>query len=217
MLYDNPYGSVNQSVLKFQSNGLPAVVQLAPCYRDSQGRFESTTDNTKYGYEVGNDHNCLGLEIVFPGQPGYVAPVGTAEDVIGEFYIISSDYWGSYENTATTLVISASDDNEKGNVMITEFQGVSATTNDTFNPLYGTYENGVLSFGITQEKDGMFVDGNGSTHRFRNYFDKDLEFTVPRKGVLTIGYFKSYIGNRWDKDENGSFDQLWIQYDAFAQ
>ena len=211
VVFDNPYSSSNQTVIKMQPNGLPAVVQLAPCYRDAADRTVETADD--YAYEFGNDHALFGVEIVFPGAEGYDATLsGTVEDVVGTYYVISSVYsgWGS---PAGEMVIAESDDAAKGNVMLSVFDGHEASIAKT----YGTYSAGVLNFGKTRNAEGLYLDGNGATHRFAAYDEtKDLSLTVARKGVLTVGYNQFYLGNQWTLDGSG-FDSLWTQYDAFRQ
>lgn len=205
-LWDNPYGSSCQGVLKFQSNGLPEVVQLAVCYRDLEGIFVTEYN---YAYEIGNDRSTLGVEIVFPGCEGYPAPDGSVEDVIGTYYVMTDIYWGQ---PAGEMVIEASDNLEKGNVMITTFDAHKCSV----SPLYGTYSGGVLNFGKTRESAGLYLDGNEAEHRFANYYeDNNLELDVIRKGVLLKKGV--YYGNMYTLGTDSGFDSLWTSYNAFAQ
>lgn len=61
------YGYNYSSVLSWQDNGLPSVVQIGPCYRGSG--FDGSTEG--YAYEIGRDHEQFAIEIVFPGCEPY--------------------------------------------------------------------------------------------------------------------------------------------------
>ena len=68
---DNDYSKV----LETQESGLPAVVELAACYRG-----DSFLPNYDYGYEIGRDHEMLAIEIIFPGCNAYYSMTITPYD-----------------------------------------------------------------------------------------------------------------------------------------
>lgn len=69
------YGYNYSSVLLWQDNGLPSVVQIGPCYRGAG--FDGTTEG--YKYEIGRDHEQLAVEIVFPGCETYQTQLYTVK------------------------------------------------------------------------------------------------------------------------------------------
>ena len=59
------------NVISTQPNGLPLEVQIGPCYRDSEGTFDTYTDwsdPVKYYYEIGRDQQAYApnIDIIFP-------------------------------------------------------------------------------------------------------------------------------------------------------
>ncbi len=82
-------------VLSTQANGLPAVVEIGPCYRKEP--FES------YDYEIGRNWEELAIEIIFPGCTPYMHV--TAEPyqspVIKQFHLPVAKL--TFENTTGDL------------------------------------------------------------------------------------------------------------------
>lgn len=64
-IWNGYYTNEYSKVLVTQDNGLPAVVELGPCYRKEPW--------TSYDYEIGRDHEDLAIEIIFPGCAPYIS------------------------------------------------------------------------------------------------------------------------------------------------
>ena len=78
VVWNGAYGYDYSNVVSTQANGLPAAVQIGPCYRDSEGRFSSLSINDgKYDYEVGKDHSAHVIDIIFPQQAENWESLGT--------------------------------------------------------------------------------------------------------------------------------------------
>lgn len=81
------YGYNYSSVLKYQEGGLPANVQIGPCYRGAE--FDTAAD--PYAYEVGKDHEKLVIEIVFPGCEPYQQEFEPGQIVLTTDMVTASD------------------------------------------------------------------------------------------------------------------------------
>lgn len=204
------YGYNYSDVLRWQDNQLPANIEIGPCYR---GDEFSASGEADYSYEIGKDHNPLLIEIVFPGCEPYQAGAltGDLSDVIGSYSVSYTDYW---ENTGTTsITIAASDVADKGNIMITEFDGY--TRGDGCSYIYGTYENGSMTFAGTKNADPFYIDANGASHTLASYDTDDVVFEVLEPGSFQSSIF--IVGNRWALGDNNGFDTFWTVYKATRQ
>ena len=210
-IFSNPYQGIYARVLNYQASGLPANVQLCPCYRDAADRAMNTTED--YNYEIGNDHTNFAVEIVFPGASPYAALSGNTDDVIGTYSVRTVDYWNN--PGTSTLTLAASNNTSKGNIMITEFDGHAVDSGNSCDYIYGTYAGGKITFPDPTATAPFYIDGNGANHVFANYEGGDLVLNVTRAGVLQNAVW--IIGNRWQTAENNGFDSFWTIYDAFRQ
>lgn len=133
----------------------------------------------------------------------------SVSDVIGTYSVSAVDYWDN--KSTTSFVIAASDDSSKGNVMLTQILG-----HDT--AIYGTYQNGVISFNEDQE---WYVDGNGATHRLINNYNGtttstwSLKLSASFDLDLVLG--TSYLVNEWFSGENKSYDAIYKVFDSKKQ
>lgn len=203
------YGYNYSDVLRWQDNGLPANIEIGPCYRGE----EFSTASNPYDYEIGRDHQELAIEIVFPGCEPY-APVvltGDVSDVVGSYTVEAYDYWISSDVT-TSITIAASDNSSLGNIMITEFGGHEMGDPSSCAYTYGTYSSGSMVFPDPKNVTPFYIDGNGAGHVLANYFDEDLTFTVKEPGLFVSGV--SYFGNHWATATGGGFDTLYTSYKA---
>ena len=207
------YGYKFSKVLKTQTGGLPACIEIGPCYRGE----EFSTAANPYDYEIGRDNDPANygyergtIEIVFPGCEPYSRPplAGTIDDVVGTYTVAFEDYW---ENTGTTsITIAASDDSSKGNIMITEFAGHGLGDPSTCAYTYGTYASAVMTFAATKTVTPLYIDGNGAGHVLASYSTDDVVFTVDEPGVWIVG-------NRWETTSGNGFDTYWTKYEATRQ
>lgn len=71
VVWNGAYNYNYSNVISTQTNGLPLEVQIGPCYRDSEGIFDTYTDwsdPVKYYYEIGRDQQAYApnIDIIFP-------------------------------------------------------------------------------------------------------------------------------------------------------
>lgn len=212
------YGYKFSKVLKTQTGGLPACIEIGPCYRGE----EFSTAANPYDYEIGRDNDPANygyergtIEIVFPGCEPYSRPplAGTIDDVVGTYTVAFEDYWNS--TGTTSITIAASDDSSKGNIMITEFAGHGLGDPSTCAYTYGTYASAVMTFAATKTVTPLYIDGNGAGHVLASYDTDDVVFTVDEPGVFHSSVW--IVGNRWETSSGNGFDTFWTKYEATRQ
>ena len=211
------YGYNYSDVLNWQQEGvLPANVEIGPCYRGDA--FETAGEgDDKYNYEIGKDHEEMAILIVFPGcEPfQYAALSGSITDVVGTYSVETVDYWNN--SSTTTITIAASDNSEKGNIMITEFAGHSVGDASECAYTYGNYADGTMTFAATKTVAPFYIDGNGAKHVLANYNGDDVKFTAVHPGQFILHSDMWIIGNRWETTESSGFDTFWTSYKAKRQ
>ena len=206
--YDYNYSDV----LNWQQEGvLPANIEIGPCYRGDAFETEG------YDYEIGKDHEEMVILIVFPGCEPFHYPElsGEISDVVGAYAVETVDYWNN--KSTTTITIAASDNSEKGNIMITEFAGHTVGDATTCAYTYGNYADGTMTFASTKTVSPFYIDGNGAKHVLANYNGDDVKFTAVHPGQFILHSDMWIIGNRWETTESSGFDTFWTSYKAKRQ
>lgn len=137
--------------------------------------------------EWGNSSN----EFVMVSQYSYGY---TLNDIIGE-YAVSANSAFNGNPVSGDLVITTSDDEKKGNVMITSVFGIPAET-----PVYASFDGvtGVLTisspqtFGLVEE--GVYA-AFGTSSNTAELIKTPTSFSVPESGVITYqdNYFGIYL------------------------
>lgn len=199
------YGYNFSDVMTWQESGLPATIEIGPCYRGEE--FDAGEGNN-YDYEIGKDHDVRLIEIIFPGCEA-VSLSGDLSEVVGDYNVDYVDFWGA--TGVTTISIATSDNTEKGNIMVAEFSGHTVGESPCAYT-YGTYADGVITLPDPTQQAPFYIDGNGAKHCLANYNGGDVTFTV-----LAPGYFISnmwIVGNRWATESGSGFDTFWTSYKA---
>ena len=146
---------------------------------------------------------------------GHIYYKSTSDDAIGYYEINTGmrDDWinGTYTVTSpsvmagsvasTTFTLGMSDDITKGNLMFTEFDGVTGKA-------YGVYAGGMdFTFYAATNKDRPFTEIDSKKWYFRNGNEaNNVVFTLVAKGSLPAGTTKAcYLKSKWCglKNNNG--------------
>lgn len=180
------------------------------------GDYPIATTNSKMNYLVWK----------IKASDGHIYYKSTADDAIGYYEINTGmrDNWinGTYTVTdpsvmsgsvvSTTFTLGMSDDITKGNLMLTEFDGVAGKA-------YGVYAGGMnftfyastnysLVYNTIDSKNWYFRNGNESN---------DVVFTLVAKDALPTGASKAcYLKSKWCglKNNNGSsWTNVYYGYD----
>ena len=70
------YGYNYSDVRSWQESGLPACIEIGPCYRGDE-----FYDNYNYAYQIGRDHENNAIEIIFPGCEPYTPAFEVGEEI----------------------------------------------------------------------------------------------------------------------------------------
>lgn len=119
----------------------------------------------------------------FTVTKGYFCSYGyTADDIIGTYAVSSYNAFTGAKSPVYSFAVEASDDAEKGNIVITDYLGIKGKIYAKFD-----FDNGFFSV-----KKGNIFSGD-KTSGYCTYFYEDSEaiFNVPAAGVITSEY---YIG-----------------------
>ena len=134
------YGYNYSDVLKWQPNGLPANIEIGPCYRGDDFLEKG------YDYEIGLDHYANVIEIIFPGCEPYEYHYGDKIELTAD--MLSPIATETTEGSVAGLcdgIVSDSDSN-------TWYWHSPWSTVGTYDPDYGIYIDIDLGEG-KQEKD----------------------------------------------------------------
>lgn len=119
----------------------------------------------------------------FTVEDGYFCSYGyTVDDVIGTYMVASYNAYTAEKSPVYSFAIEASDDAEKGNIVITDYLGIKGKIYATLD-----FDNGIFSV------KAYNIFSGDKTAGYCTYFYKDTAavFNVPAAGVITSEY---YIG-----------------------
>lgn len=119
----------------------------------------------------------------FSVKKGYICSYGyTVDDLAGEYEVASKNAFTSTDSPAYKFTIEASDDEEKGNIIITNYLDIEGK-------LYAEVD---LDSGVFSIAKGEIFSGD-ETSGYCTFFYKDkvAEFKIPAAGTITSEY---YIG-----------------------
>ena len=117
----------------------------------------------------------------FSVEKGYYCSYGyTVDDIIGTYSVTSKNAFTGNDSPEYKLVVEKSDDEEKGNIVITNYLGIEGKIYATLN-----FDNGKFSI-----KAGKLFAGTAESG-YATYFYKDgaAEFNVPTAGMIVSDYY----------------------------
>jgi len=120
----------------------------------------------------------------FAVENGYYSSYGyTVDDIIGTYSVVSKNAFTGEDSPEYKLVVEKSDDEEKGNIVITNYLGIEGKIYTKFN-----FDNGQFSIEAEDTFSGTEEQG------YATYFYKDAEavFNVPAAGKIVC--FDYYVG-----------------------
>lgn len=134
--------------------------------------------------------------VPFKYMPSTDPAMSNASTIIGTYTTTANCGWHGIETSSMT--ITASDDGEKGNVMITSILGQSTN-------LYGTFASGVLT---VSEDQTWYIDGSSATHRlcdsWDGTFDGSWTLKLAANNDLDLILGSSWLVNQWFTSSNGT-------------
>ena len=120
----------------------------------------------------------------FAVENGYYSSYGyTVDDIIGTYSVVSKNAFTGEDSPEYKLVVEKSDDEEKGNIVITNYLGIEGKIYTKFN-----FDNGQFSIEAEDTFSGTEEQG------YATYFHRDGKavFNVPAAGKIVC--FDYYVG-----------------------
>ena len=186
-------GLKNTSSVAYLSASGDYYLQYIVCSSDAKPASLSAGNVVVYG------------SVPFKFRTSGDASMSNPSSVIGTYSVKARCGWHGIEES--TMVIEASDDGEKGNIMITSILGQATK-------LYGTFASAVITI---SEDQVWYVDGSSATHRLCNSWNGTYDSTWLLKPAasndLDLILGSSYVVNQWFTESNGT-DHYYNSFDC---
>ena len=124
------------------------------------------------GYQVLNTDN----EVILEGAQAFYFLTDADKALIDAEYLQVNGSFAGYTGSTKTITVRESNDATKGNVMITEFQGVCYDVSESTvahsgwvdgSPIYGQYPVNDMAYFYNVDQQVFYTDGNGASHYLR--------------------------------------------------
>lgn len=124
------------------------------------------------GYQVLNTDN----EVILEGAQAFYFLTDADKALIDAEYLQVNGSFAGYTGSTKTITVRESNDATKGNVMITEFQGVCYDVSESTvahsgwvdgSPIYGQYPVSDMAYFYNVDQQVFYTDGNGASHYLR--------------------------------------------------